>query len=288
MTGFHHIFKNDYDKRIKVGGSYIFSYSAKKLKELYPEENYSLAGEAKNKLPKKKKNGKVSKAEAKRAELKIGKFSVQGGDIDVFPKDSHNKLLYKVAGYVCVGEGKFLAVHVSRIPFFAAVGSITAGIAAAVAVIVLLLANPEPPVIIDPDNPLPPIDPDIEPIEDDNTKKEDSPSGGGSVSMVYTKSVTVSLSSDTAEIYYQNPNASNHSVALELYIVSDGQEYLLGKTGLVPAGSAIYQLSVKDRAAEIRAGTYTGLYRVSYYEPNTGERAAVQAEVTGVEVTVTE
>ena len=106
--------------------------------------------------------------------------------------------------------------------------------------------------------------------------------------MVYTKGVNLSLSSDKATIYYQNPGSSNHSVLLELYIVSDGVEYFIGKTGLIPAGSAIYELDVSERDASVRPGTYEGLYRANYYEPTTGERAVVASDITGVAVIVTE
>ena len=48
MASFNNIFKQDYDKKIKVGDEYAFCYSPKKLKELYPEGNYSISGEARN------------------------------------------------------------------------------------------------------------------------------------------------------------------------------------------------------------------------------------------------
>ena len=49
---FNHIFKNDYDKRIKIGGEYVFCYSKEKMQALYPENNFSVAGEVSTKLPK--------------------------------------------------------------------------------------------------------------------------------------------------------------------------------------------------------------------------------------------
>lgn len=282
MIGFNHIFKNDYDKRVKLAGEYVFCYSEKKMKSLYPENNYSLVGEASSKLPKEPKENE------KEPENKIGKLIFGGKSVDVFNIGKHKGLFHKKAGYVCVGDDKFVTVHTSRIPFLAALLGLLVLIVATGVVIVGILNNPKPPVVIDPDNPMPSIDPDIEPIEGDTGEKETAPKGGGSVSMVYTKGVTLSLSSDKATIFYQNPNSSNHSVVLELYIISGDEEYFIGRTGLIPAGSAIYELDVSERDANIRAGTYTGLYRTAYYNPETGERAAVGSDITGVSVVVTE
>jgi len=285
MIGYDHIFKNDYDKRVKIGGEYVFCYSKAKLDSLYPEKDYSLIGEVRNTIPKDKPD---SKRAQKRAEKKIGNFKAGGKVLDVFPHKMHSGFLYKESGYVCVGDGKFIAVRASRIPFFVALFSMLALLVALVVIIIGLISNEAPPVVIDPDNPLPEIDPDIEPIEQDTSEKVTSEKGGGSVSMVYTKGVTLSLSNDKATIFYQNPNSSNHSVVLELYIVSDETEYFIGRTGLIPAGSAIYEMDTSEKDANIRAGTYTGLYRTSYYNPETGERAVVGSDITNVSVTVTE
>lgn len=285
MTNFHHIFKQDYDKRLSVGGEFVFGYSPKKMRELYPEKGYTVIGKA--------KSGKLKKKEApekqeQKAEKRIGKLHVNGKELDVFPVGERKELLQKREGFVCIGDGKFVAVQSSLIPFLLAIFGIAAMIAAAVVLIVWLLLRPKPPVIIDPEHPLPDVDPEIEPIPDDTDEKVNSENGGGFVSIVYTKDASVSLSTGKATIYYQNPNKSNHSVLLELYIVSDGEEYFLGKTGLIPAGSAIYQLDVTDRDVNIRAGTYTGLYRTYYYDPVTGERAAISSDIAEIVVTVKE
>ena len=55
MDKLGHVFRNDSDKRIKIGEQYVFCYSPKKMKELYPEKEYSLVGEAKTKKKEPKK-----------------------------------------------------------------------------------------------------------------------------------------------------------------------------------------------------------------------------------------
>ena len=283
MTGFHHIFKQDYDKRIFLGGEFLFGYSEKKMRSLYPEKNYTVVGEAKSA---KDLNRRNLKQQEKKKERRIGQLHVNGKELDLFPRGEHNSILHKREGYICVGEHTFVEVHSSRIPFLVTLLTLLAMIAAATVLIIGLLSNPKPPVI-NPDHPLPDIDPDIEVLPDDD-EKVNSEGGGGFVSMVYTKDVTVSLSTNKAKIFYQNPNKSNHSVVLELYLVSSDTEYFLGRTGLIPAGSAIYAMDVSERDANIRAGIYTGLYRTFYYDPITGERAALSSDITQIKVSVTE
>lgn len=289
MTGFHHIFKQDYDKRIFLGDQFIFCYSEKKMRELYPEKNYTVVGEAKSARRLKKKAAAQTENKSGKPERHIGRLHINGKEVDVFRHGEHVGLLHKREGYVCVGGDTFIAIYSSRLPFLLALLAVLAMLAVTTTLVIQLIGNPKPPIVIDPDHPLPEIDPDIEmlPVDEDGDKVQ-SESGGGFVSMVFTKEASISLSSNTATIYYQNPSKSNHAVILELYLISDGQEYFLGRTGLIPAGGAIYRMDVSERDAGIRAGIYTGLYRTYYYDPQTGERAAISSDITEVKISVTE
>ena len=287
MTGFHHIFKQDYDKRIFLGGQFIFGYSEKKMRELYPEKNYTVVGEAKSAKRLKKKAAAQTENKSGKPERHIGRLHVNGKEVDVFRHGEHAGLFHKREGYVCVGGDNFIAIHSSRLPFLLALLAVLAMLAVTTTLVIQLIGNPKPPIVIDPDHPLPEIDPDIETLPDDGDKVQ-SESGGGFVSMVFSYDVTVSLSEEKATITYQNPNKSNHAVVLELYLVSDGAEYFLGRTGLIPAGGAIYQMDVSERDASIRAGIYTGLYRTYYYDPLTGERAAISSDITDLKISVVE
>lgn len=287
MTGFHHIFKQDYDKRIFLGDQFIFGYSEKKMRELYPEKNYTVVGEAKSARRLKKKAEAQAEATQKKAERRIGRLHINGKEVDVFRHGEHAGILHKREGYVCVGGDSFIAIHSSRLPFLLALLAVLAMLAVTTVLVVQLIGNPKPPIVIDPDHPLPEIDPDIETLPDDGDKVQ-SESGGGFVSMVFSYDVTVSLSEEKATITYQNPNKSNHSVVLELYLISGEQEYFLGRTGLIPAGGAIYQMDVSERDANIRAGIYNGLFRSYYYDPLTGERAAISSDITDLKISVVE
>ena len=301
MANFNHILKTDYDKRVKLGDEYVFCYSKKKIKALYPNgSGYSLSGEAylgtgqtqdkfdekqRKRLEKLKESGKAG---AEQETLRTGDLRIGGHVLGVYPQNTNAKILSKNSGYVAVGDNQFITIHSSRVPFLVTVGGISAAIITAVIVILSLLNAPAPPAPPAPENPLPVIDPNVVPNEDDTSEKTPLEGGGGSVSLIYTKKAEIDLATEKATIYYKNPNSSNHDIVIELYIVSDGNMYLLGRSGLVPAGNAIYELSVEQREADIKAGQYEGLYRISFYNPETGERAIVDSNIEGVTVVVTE
>lgn len=300
MANFNHILKTDYDKRVKLGKEYVFCYSKKKIKELYPSgAGYSLSGEAhlgtgkaqdkfdekqRKRLERLKESGK---AHAEQQTLKTGDLRIGGHVLGVYPKDTNAGFLSKSNGYVAVGENQFISIHSSRAPFLITVGAISAAIIAAVAIILALITAPAPPAPPAPDNPLPVVDPNVTPNEDDTSEKTPI-NGGGSVSLIYTKKAELNLTAETAKIYYKNPNSSSHDTVIELYIVSDGNTYFLGRSGRIPAGYTIQELSLAEREVELKAGQYEGLFKISFYNPETGEKAILDTNIAGVTVLVTE
>jgi hypothetical protein len=168
------------------------------------------------------------------------------------------------------------------------VAAIVAVAAVVIAIIIGILANPTPPIVIDPDHPLPDPDPNVTPIEGEDEEQMTSEEGGGAVSMIYTMKADYTLGSDWVEIYFKNPKRSNHDVAIELYVVSEGAEYLLGTSGRVAAGNALYRVTVSQDAPELSEGVYTGLYRVRYYNSLTGEKALVESDIVDIQITVTQ
>ena len=284
MGQFNYSLKNDYDKRIRIKGENVLCYSESRLKTAYPELDKSTIHEARcysenEKKPPKK--GGPSKYEQKT----VGEMHFGANSVGVSKAASINPFLYKKAGYVCTGDGRFVALHVSRVPFLVAIASIITVIAVAVVLLFFLLGREQPPVIV-PDHPLPPIDVDIVPDTDGKETQAQSPEGGGSVSMIYTLSAKITLSTGNVDIHFKNPKASNHSVAMQFYVVSGGEEYLVAESGLIPSGNGLYTLKVSEKAPQLSEGTYEGLYRVMYYDPITGVRAHVQSDISDVVVSV--
>lgn len=73
-------------------------------------------------------------------------------------------------------------------------------------------------------------------------EEEETPqvgSGGGAVSIRYTKQVCVDTAAQTAQIYYANPPESASSVTLQLVLLDDsGKETVLGESGLLQPGQS--------------------------------------------------
>lgn len=260
---------NDHDKKLRYEQVDVYCYSKKQLDKRYPENNYHIIGEAK---PKNKKEELARLAVIAREKPYI-----------ISRLGSHSTLLYKRAGYVHVGNDEYVALLKPRWPFLL----LLFGLTGTLALTLSLLLRSGAPIVIQPDHPLPEKDPYTTPIEDDNTQKAEVDKGGGSVSMIYTLEANAKLSDGVVEIYFKNPNASSHNVVAELYLVSAGREILVARSGLVEPGYALNRLDLDAKTVSLSEGVYTGLYKVQCYDPETGERALVAPEITGVSVTVT-
>lgn len=260
---------NDHDHKLKLQGQEFTCYSKKKLDQLYPGGGYRIVGEV-------CQNNKEAGIAQVLLEKKSHKVSQIGG---------HSKLLYSRSGYICVGDDLYVAVLKNRLPFLL----LLLGMLAALAIgCVLIFGGGEGPIVIQPDHPLPSVDDNSNKIEDDDSQKADVEEGGGSVSMIYTLKADLNLATGEIGIYFKNPNASSHDVAIELYIVSGENQYLVAQSGLVKAGYALDTLTLLEDAPQLSEGIYTGFYRLHCYDPISGEMALVAPEITGVEITVTE
>lgn len=122
-----------------------------------------------------------------------------------------------------------------------------------------------------------------ETIPGDEGEKLDTPEGGGSVSLTYSRDVEISLSNETASLYFANPGKSNQDMVLQIVI----QDQVIVQSGTLKPGNQVTTLSLIDgMAKKLSAGTYEGNFAVLYYHPETGEKAIVNTEIP-VTITVT-
>jgi len=122
-----------------------------------------------------------------------------------------------------------------------------------------------------------------ETIPGDQEEKLDNPEGGGSVSLTYSRDVEISLSGNTASLYFANPGKSNQDMVLQIVI----QDQVIVQSGTLKPGNQVTTLSLIDgMAKKLSAGTYEGNFAVLYYHPETGEKAIVNTEIP-VMITVT-
>lgn len=284
MREFKFVSKNDYDEKIKFNNKECFVYSKKKINELYKNNrNYTLVGVA-------KENGDNS----------IGTLVLSDrSELKVFNREDVSKVFYRDVGYTCVGEDEYIAIVKSRTPFFiwflCIVGAI---ILVGFGIGHILDKDPAVPVdtsssptTIVPDFPLPETDPNIEEVDSDvkttpnaNIDKKDDISG--SAGLVYTLFADATLSTKSVAMMIENPATSNQALTIELLILSNGEEYSIAKSGLVTAGTRLKTMEMNLQNLSLSEGIYTGLYRISFYNSTSGEKALIQSELTDVKITV--
>lgn len=262
----------DHDQKVKIEKQELFCYSRKQLDKLYPDKDYKIVGETRAK----------NKKEAI-AQLKAGEKT-----LDVSEFKSNSRLLNKCVGYARVNRDEYIALLRSRVPFLILLLCCIAALIIAVSLLMGAI-NEEPPgpVVIDPDHPMPTQDINATPNEDDNSEKAQVEEGGGSLSMIYSLDAELNLTTGQIRIYFMNPNASTHDVSLILYVVSGDTEVPIAQSGRISAGYSLTSLTMVEGTAALSEGVYTGYYMLSLFDPETGERALVQPEITGVQLVVT-
>lgn len=126
-------------------------------------------------------------------------------------------------------------------------------------------------------------EPNAESIPDDSNEKMENPEGGGSVSLVYSREVSISLSNESAELLFMNPGKSNQDMILQIVI----QDVVVAQSGILKAGNQITELELMSEVVgKLSDGIYEGNFNVLYYDPETGEKAIVNTEIP-VTITVT-
>lgn len=267
---YNYVLLPEYDKRLKIKNQDFLAFSKKALKKHCKGKNYIVVGEVKK----------------EKAQKTTNLLTVGGEQNNVKPLGSYSSLLNRKAGYVCVGGDNYVAILKSRVAFLLLFVALLAGIAVGGYILWSMLTGNDVPVI-SPDHPLPDVDSNIEEIEGDNdTPNSNISEGGGSVSMIYSLKAEIDLTDSNIDILFKNPSKSNHDVALELYVAKDGERVLIAQSGRIPAGNMLRDMDLMPDAAILSEGVYEGVYKVIYYNPQTGERALVESDITDVEVVV--
>ena len=271
MNVYKLIAKPDFDDSYKVKKRKIPCYSKDKMKELYEsEDDYTLVGETK----------KDNKKEL------IGNFDYDGYNLKVSEVGKNSKIIYKKANFVPVGEDQYIVLLKNRwIIIFWLLGLLV-GIGLAIWLIWWIANSSSIGQQEIPDNPLPSLDPNLAVAVNDDTVKEVSEEGGGSVTMWYSLDAALSLSTGNIDMYFINPNASNHSVVIELCVMNGSEEIVIATSGLIPSGMGITTMNFDSSSVALSAGDYEGKYNVYAYDPVTGEKAIMEMEITDLTISV--
>lgn len=115
-----------------------------------------------------------------------------------------------------------------------------------------------------------------EDIPDDSDEKLEQPEGGGSVSLTYSKEVSVSLKDKTAKLLFANPGKSNQDMVLQIVV----QDHVIVQSGTLKPGKQVTTLELLDgMEKQLKEGVYEGKFNVLYYDQETREKAIVNTEI---------
>lgn len=287
MLEFDYLSKDDYDRIVRVGGVDVPCYSKEKIKALTGAK-VSPSHEARV-YSEKEMTPNEDGSQKKSAANRIGSLRVRAREFGISKVGGNNPILYKTVGYLPLADGSYVALCVSRVPFLALASGVTAAILAVSAIFLVQWiqgmgdSNDGPPVI-EPDHPLPDVDSGAVPDQGDDGyggTPGEVPEGGGRVPMVYKNAASYYLNSRHIQIYFKNPTYSSHDIVVSLYVLDqNGNEYLLAETGRIPVGYSLAKISPVADAPILSTGVYDALYRVVYYDPYTGVRAAhIQSDI---------
>lgn len=258
--------RQDYDTTVKVGKRHIKCYSPRQMKKLYENGEFNIVGETLN-----------GKQKDRIALLSV--FTNDENPVAVSPFKTYSHIFYKVVGYICVDEKSDRYVAVLRVRFLLWMLLLVALIAMTVSTILFFKSGK--PV----DEPtwkgeyiVPEPEKDAEVFDNGGKDKAQSEEGGGTVAMTYKLRVTAGVESRQLKFFFANPYYSNHDVSLEIIVTSEGKDNIIAKSGLISPGHSLEKLTLNENI-ELIKGKYKGYFNVIYYDPATGEKALVRANI---------
>jgi len=114
--------------------------------------------------------------------------------------------------------------------------------------------------------------------EEDKGGKLPTSNGGGAVSLSYSNIVAIDNLKEEVKLYFKNPSKSRESIVLQVIIKQNDKEYVVAKSDLLPPGYALYNLKL-DSNQKLPKGGYKGIFRVTYYNEETGTKEIVNTEI---------
>lgn len=107
--------------------------------------------------------------------------------------------------------------------------------------------------------------------------------GGGTVSLTYSDAAGIDLTAGQVTLLFANPEKSGWDATVCL-VVGESEA---ARSDLLTPGEQVTRLALLDGAEkDLTAGSCSGMLKVSFYHPQTGAKAMLDAEIP-VTVTVT-
>lgn len=153
---------------------------------------------------------------------------------------------------------------------------------AIIILILLLLRQCTGGPVLSPDYAPQEVELNATPIEGDDKTKLEHSEGGGAVSLQFRDAVTIDLSDNKMYLSFANPGRSTQDMLLQVTI----QDEIIAQSGRLLPGYEVAELELLTGAGRmLQEGIYDGLFVITYYDPETNERAMVNTD-SPVKITV--
>lgn len=258
------VMKQDYDKKVKFHRTSLFCYSKKQFKKINKQQQIRVIGEI---------TGKTKNDCEEVVEINEKPYLL-------FEPGDKSRILYREVGWLCNDEGSYVVVLKNRLPIFLLILLLAVIIASVIWF--AFFRQPADPVVIPPS-----VDPNVSVIEGDNdSEKMEAPEGGGAVRLTYSLDAILTFSTGDIRMYFQNPNVSTQNIALTLYLLNGEEQIKIAESGMIEPGYGLSSMEFIENSAVLSVGTYEALYVVSFFDPETGEKALVESNITDVRLQV--
>ena len=129
--------------------------------------------------------------------------------------------------------------------------------------------------VLNPDFPPQETEQNAQPIPGGSDEKLEHEEGGGSVRLTYSDKVTIDLTDKKAKLHYLNPSSSTQDIMIRIII----KDQVIAQSGLLLPGYQVRELDlIADAEKMLIEGTYSGKFEIYFYDPETNERAMLNAE----------
>ena len=272
----------DYNKFCKIHDTSVSCFSKKELLKKYPDKDFKIIGEISGKVY---ESEKIYDEQPKTIILKDTEYIVEN-------LNSNLKFIYGRYHFINVGDNNYVVILKNRLPLiFIVILVFVLATVGGIAIGKNIKNKPVKPseqdITEDINKPIMP-DHDLIGLTDDDSERVSSPKGGGNVSMEYAKYANIKLSTGEITVHFKNPNDSNHSIGLNLYVVSGEDEILIAQSGAIPPKNMVSKITLLDGKENLlKEGIYKGKFKVDYYDLVSGEKAVVNSAIEDVKITVT-
>ena len=106
-------------------------------------------------------------------------------------------------------------------------------------------------------------------------------SNSGSVGISYTFDVNVDLDSRSINTYYEASEDASHDAIVQIILLKDEEEYLLGQSGIINPGQKISYIELNEEMANrLSSGVYNGYMRIFFNsEIDDYDDSAIHADI---------